>query len=162
MTESQHQNLALTVLYVRYSLNSSPQPCLLVGIFRPKIDGCVPQTQHGNLKTVGQPEGGRGRRPSVGTKNMVEVHSLPQQEPTHHFFFFFCTLVTGPRRSLSLKLSDSRVCKSHLRARLPITRGAAPARKMVMGVLPVPPHVTFPTLRQHARVLSAPLWPVVN
>jgi len=82
---------------------------------------------------------------------MVEVHSLPQQEPTHHFFFFFCTLVTGPRRSLSLKLSDSRVCKSHLRARLPITRGAAPARKMVMGVLPVPPHVTFPTLRTHAR-----------
>jgi len=24
-------------------------------------------------------------------------------------FFFFCTLVTGPRRSLSLKLSDTRV-----------------------------------------------------
>ena len=26
-----------------------------------------------------------------------------------HFFFFFFTLVTGPRRSLSLKLSDTRV-----------------------------------------------------
>ena len=25
------------------------------------------------------------------------------------FFFFFFTLVTGPRRSLSLKLSDTRV-----------------------------------------------------
>ena len=25
------------------------------------------------------------------------------------FFFFFLTLVTGPRRSLSLKLSDTRV-----------------------------------------------------
>ena len=37
------------------------------------------------------------------------------------FFFFFFTLVTGPRRSLSLKLSDTRVCASQIRARLGTT-----------------------------------------
>ena len=34
------------------------------------------------------------------------------------FFFFFFTLVTGPRRSLSLKLSDTRVYEPQIRARL--------------------------------------------
>ena len=32
--------------------------------------------------------------------------------------FFFFTLVTGPRRSLSLKLSDARVYEPHIRALL--------------------------------------------
>ena len=31
-------------------------------------------------------------------------------------FFFFFTLVTGPRRSLSLKLSDTRVYEPQIRA----------------------------------------------
>ena len=34
------------------------------------------------------------------------------------FFFFFFTLVTGPRRSFSLKLSDKRVYEPQIRARL--------------------------------------------
>jgi len=34
------------------------------------------------------------------------------------FFFFFFTLVTGPRRSLSLKLSDTKVYEPQIRARL--------------------------------------------
>jgi len=34
------------------------------------------------------------------------------------FFFFFFTLVIGPRRSLSLKLSDMRVYEPQIRARL--------------------------------------------
>ena len=34
---------------------------------------------------------------------------------TRHCFFFF-TLVTGPRRSVSLKLSDTRVCEPYTRA----------------------------------------------
>ena len=34
---------------------------------------------------------------------------------------FFCTLVTGPRRSLSLKLSDTRVYEPQIRARLGTT-----------------------------------------
>ena len=39
---------------------------------------------------------------------------------TEHFFFFF-TLGTGPRRSLSLKLSDTRVYEPQIRARLGTT-----------------------------------------
>jgi hypothetical protein len=34
------------------------------------------------------------------------------------FFFFFFTLVTGPRRSLSLKLSDTRLYEPEIRTRL--------------------------------------------
>jgi len=37
------------------------------------------------------------------------------------FFFFFFTLVAGPRRSLSLGLSDTRVCEPQIRARLVTT-----------------------------------------
>ena len=36
-------------------------------------------------------------------------------------FFFFFTLVTGPIRSLSLKLSDTRVYEPQIRARLGTT-----------------------------------------
>jgi len=36
-------------------------------------------------------------------------------------FFFFITLVTGPRRSLSLKLSDTSVYEPQIRARLRTT-----------------------------------------
>jgi len=51
-----------------------------------------------------------------------------------HFFFFFVTLVTGPRKSLSLKLSDSRVYEPQLRARLGTT-----AHFCEVVVLKVPP-----------------------
>jgi len=37
---------------------------------------------------------------------------------TASFFFFFFTLVTGPRRSLSRKLSDTSVYELQIRARL--------------------------------------------
>ena len=37
------------------------------------------------------------------------------------FFFFFFTLVTGPTRSLSLKLSDITVYEPQIRARLGTT-----------------------------------------
>jgi len=36
-------------------------------------------------------------------------HCEPAVLQATSFFFFFFTLVTGPRRSLSLKLSDTRV-----------------------------------------------------
>jgi len=38
-------------------------------------------------------------------------------------FFFFFTLVAGPRRSLSLKLNDTRVYEPQIRARLGTTAG---------------------------------------
>ena len=37
-------------------------------------------------------------------------------------FFFFSTLVTGPRRSLSLKLSDTRVYEPQIRAEVSLCR----------------------------------------
>ena len=40
------------------------------------------------------------------------------QEPRPPQSFFFFTLVTGPRRSLSLKLSDTRVYEPQIRAHL--------------------------------------------
>jgi len=52
-------------------------------------------------------------------------------DPREAFFFFF-TLVTGPRRSLSLNLSDTRVYEPQLRARLSTTAhfGAVVALKL--------------------------------
>ena len=44
------------------------------------------------------------------------------EESEYFFFFFFLfTLVTGPRRSLSLKLSDTSVYEPQIRARLGTT-----------------------------------------
>ena len=40
-----------------------------------------------------------------------------------YLFLFFFTLVTGPRRSLSLKLSDTRVYEPQIRVRLVATKG---------------------------------------
>jgi len=40
---------------------------------------------------------------------------------TKQVYFFFFTLVTGPRKSLSLKLSDTRVYEPQIRARLGTT-----------------------------------------
>ena len=50
------------------------------------------------------------------------------------FFFFFCfTLVTGPRRSLSLKLSETRVYEPQIRAS---SGGEEVQRREVMVRLP--------------------------
>ena len=52
----------------------------------------------------------------------LSVH-LPQvASPSTRFFFFF-TLVTGPRRSLSLKMSATRVYEPHIRLGRCPTRG---------------------------------------
>ena len=42
----------------------------------------------------------------------------PSQISSNPYTFFLYTLVTGPRRSLCLKLSDTRVYEPHIRARL--------------------------------------------
>ena len=45
-----------------------------------------------------------------GTSNSALAHCTPSvQHVLSSCFFFFFTLVTGPRRSLGLKLSDARV-----------------------------------------------------
>ena len=43
--------------------------------------------------------------------------------PSQPIFFVFFTLVTGPRRSLRLKPSDTRVYEPQLRARLVLAMG---------------------------------------
>jgi len=45
----------------------------------------------------------------------------PRMEVGETPFFFFFTLVTGPRRSLSFKLSDARVYEPQIRAHLGTT-----------------------------------------
>ena len=50
------------------------------------------------------------------TKTFAASASLKWSLAT--IFFFFFTLVTGPRRSSSLKLSDTRVYEPQIRARL--------------------------------------------
>ena len=53
----------------------------------------------------------------------------PPPALSNFFFFFFFTLGTGPRRSLSLALSDTRVSEPQIRARLsPPRRIEAPGR----------------------------------
>ena len=49
--------------------------------------------------------------------NLMLLLFLCNSEPPTSFFFFF-TLVAGPRRSLSLKLSDTRAHAPQIRARL--------------------------------------------
>ena len=48
---------------------------------------------------------------------MVNLSTV-QARPEPIFFFFFFTLVTGPRRCLSLKLGDTRLYVPGIRARL--------------------------------------------
>ena len=47
--------------------------------------------------------------PLTTLKPHREARASPRESILYFFFFFFFTLVTGPRRSLSLKLSDTRV-----------------------------------------------------
>ena len=53
---------------------------------------------------------GRVRAPVVCAPR--RSHPFPVRTP------FFVTLVAGPRRSLTLELSDTRVCEPQIRARL--------------------------------------------
>ena len=49
------------------------------------------------------------------------VWGLEPRRVFHCLSLLFCTLVTGPRRFLSFKLSDTRVYKPHTRVRLGTT-----------------------------------------
>jgi len=62
------------------------------------IDSCITQ-----LKAQGP------SRTCNESKEEKEFEVEGVRRAQDHFFFFFFTLVAGPRRSLSLKLSDTRV-----------------------------------------------------
>ena len=49
-----------------------------------------------------------------GVVDPTTVISTTSTLRTLHFFFFFFTLVTGPRRSLSLQLSDTTACEPQI------------------------------------------------
>ena len=73
---------------------------------------------------------------------LYQTPALSPRNPSHpttllstFFFFFFFTLVTGPRRSLSLKLSDVRVYEPQMRARLGITTHVSPSCVALRGVV---------------------------
>ena len=68
---------------------------------------------------------GRIERRGRGRDGVAASHVPPRSRQGARlccfFFFFFFTLVTGPIRSSSLKLSDTRVCAPQIRARLGTT-----------------------------------------
>jgi len=62
------------------------------------------------------------KRLSVAMNGLLDSGDVPRSPGASHLIFFvFFTLVTGPRRSLSLKLSDTRVYGPQIRARLGTT-----------------------------------------
>ena len=77
-----------------------------------KNDVCTGARPVGGLEWGPLDRGGHGqeRRPQVC------AHHATVDHPTQ--LFFFLTLATGPGRSLSLKLSDTRVYEPEIRARL--------------------------------------------
>ena len=85
-------------------------------------------------------EEGEARRAAMSLKyeaGEVARATAARDTLTKVAFFFFFTLVTGPRRSLSLKLSDTEVCEPQIRARLGNhnTTRAAAARDTLTKVL---------------------------
>ena len=52
----------------------------------------------------------------------------PELKPAGLLLLFLFTLVTGPGRSLSLKLSDTRVYEPQIRARCRVQQGMAARR----------------------------------
>jgi len=83
----------------------------------------------GMLVGSGGMRAGRTRRRSTKRRTRSPKKSRAKwtlsRSPT---FFFFFTLVTGPRRSLSLKLSDTRVYEPQLRASRKRTRSPTKSR----------------------------------
>ena len=59
------------------------------------------------------------------------------RKPPNPFSFFLFTLVTGPRRSLSLKLSDTRVYEPQIRARLGTTAHFCEVAVLKLRAVPV-------------------------
>jgi len=74
----------------------------------------------GNKIPISTPGGGAAKRTTPPRDNPEGCQTTSKSEGWTLLFFFF-TLVTGPRRSLSLKLSGTRVYAPQIRARLGTT-----------------------------------------
>ena len=73
------------------------------------------KTSCSRLRAVGCAQGREGLHPPADTKSADS-----------RTFFFFFNLVTGPRRSLSRKLSDTRVYEPQIRNSKPALRDRSP------------------------------------
>jgi len=65
---------------------------------------------------------------SLSLARSLARSSSARSRPRFFFSFFFFTLVAGPRRSLNLKLSDTRVYEPEIRARLGTASPSSSAR----------------------------------
>ena len=84
---------------------------------RGRIDSCITQLKaQGPSRTCNESKEEEEKEDSLGS-TMPHRDSLAHSRTAHCFF----TLVTGPRRFLSLKLSDTRVHEPQIRARLGTT-----------------------------------------
>ena len=123
----QGRNLASTVLHVPYSLDSGQGHNLASTVLH------VPYSLD------------RGRQPpNLGAYTNLVFFFF--------FFFFFFTLVTDPRRSLNLKLSDTRVYEPHIRAPRRHEPGAAARTEAARGALH--PNLTPSTLNPQPSTLN--------
>ena len=79
-------------------------------------------------------------RGSLSRRSTRARGSSRDASPDRHLLLFFFTLVTGPRRSLSLKLSDARVCEPEIRVSLVTTARGTP---LPTGIRPQSPFFFF-------------------
>jgi len=87
------------------------------------IDSCITQRAQAGRERSGRGSSSACGSPSRSPPPWPSPPPSPRRNHSPPFFFFF-TLVTGPRRSLSLKLSDTRFYAPQIRARLGTTARA--------------------------------------
>jgi len=94
---------------------SSPLPVLILTQTCPQTPTVQPATRSSGILSD----------PPIRSARQAGPSGPPAASPTRrHPLLFVFTLVTGPRRSLSLKLSDTRVYEPQIRARLGTTLSA--------------------------------------
>ena len=99
----QHHPEPLNLKYIQHNHEPLKLKCI-----QHNPGATKPQTLNPNSDTL----------PLSPIPNLLRSTTLTQLGGLFGDFFFFFTLVTGPRRSLSLKLNDTRVYEPQIRARL--------------------------------------------
>ena len=83
--------------------------------WNPKPETRNPKPEARNQKSEIRNPKPETRNPQPETRSSSELGTC-KTNPHPYLFFLFFTLVTGPRRSLCLKLSDTKVCAPQIRA----------------------------------------------
>ena len=103
---------------------SSGAATALLSVLRPQLAACPRQPP-----SYRPASGSRLKSTSRIPANNHRKTSIPLEQPQSFFF----TLITGPRRSLSLKLSDTRVYVPQMRARRDSCRSPQPESLFATG-----------------------------